>query len=63
MPIERYISNFVMEIPLPPQGQIQVQLTLPDRNLIISRPPRNEFPMVDVRRLSRSVALVSHLVF
>ncbi|KAG7385512.1 ARS-binding factor 1 [Phytophthora pseudosyringae] len=47
MPIERYIANFLVEIPLPPPGQIQVQLTLPDRNLIISRPPKNELPLVD----------------
>lgn len=49
MPIERYIANFVSEIPLPPPGQIQVQLTLPDKTLIISRPPKNDFPLVDVR--------------
>ncbi|OWZ22684.1 hypothetical protein PHMEG_0002564 [Phytophthora megakarya] len=47
MPIERYIANFLVEIPLPPPGQIQVQLALPDRNLIISRPPKNELPLVD----------------
>ncbi|KAG3110477.1 hypothetical protein PI124_g13272 [Phytophthora idaei] len=47
MPIERYIANFLVEIPLPPPGQIQVQLTLPDRNLIISRPPKNELPLAD----------------
>lgn len=47
MPIERYIANFLAEIPLPPPGQIQVQLTLPDRNLIISRPPKNDLPLVD----------------
>ncbi|TMW60548.1 hypothetical protein Poli38472_000590 [Pythium oligandrum] len=47
MPIERYITNFVSEVPLPPRGQIQVQLTLPDRNLVISRPPHNELPLVD----------------
>ncbi|KAJ0405219.1 hypothetical protein ATCC90586_001171 [Pythium insidiosum] len=47
MPIERYIANFVSEVPLPPPGQIQVQLTLPDRNIVISRPPRNDFPLVD----------------
>lgn len=48
MPVERYIANFVREIPLPPPGQIQVQLALPDRTLIISRPPKNDFPLVDV---------------
>lgn len=48
MPVERYIANFVCEIPLPPPGQIQVQLTLPDRSLTISRPPKNDFPLVDV---------------
>uniref|UniRef100_K3W6U9 Arf-GAP domain-containing protein n=1 Tax=Globisporangium ultimum (strain ATCC 200006 / CBS 805.95 / DAOM BR144) TaxID=431595 RepID=K3W6U9_GLOUD len=47
MPVERYIANFVSEIPLPPPGQIQVQLTLPDRTLIVSRPPKNDFPLVD----------------
>lgn len=51
MPVERYIANFVSEIPLPPPGQIQVQLTLPDRSLIIARPPRNDLPLVDVRAL------------
>ncbi|CAN0266561.1 unnamed protein product, partial [Ectocarpus fasciculatus] len=24
LPIERYISNFVCEVPLPPQGQVRV---------------------------------------
>ncbi|DBA01320.1 TPA: hypothetical protein N0F65_001825, partial [Lagenidium giganteum] len=47
MPVERYIGYFVAEIPLPPRGQIQVQLTLPDRTLLISRPPKNDFPLVD----------------
>ncbi|KAI9980128.1 hypothetical protein PInf_026795 [Phytophthora infestans] len=47
MPIERYIANFLVEIPLPPPGQIQVQLTLPDRNLVISRPPKNDLPLAD----------------
>ncbi|KAL8008529.1 putative Arf GTPase activating protein [Plasmopara halstedii] len=47
MPIERYIANFLVEIPLPPPGRIQVQLTLPDRNIMISRPPKNDFPLAD----------------
>jgi DENN domain-containing protein 5 len=45
VPIERYIANFVCEVPLPPQGQIDVKFALPDRTLTISRPPRNRLPL------------------
>jgi hypothetical protein len=61
MPIERYITNFVSEIPLPPHGRIQVQLTLSDRNLVISRPPRNELPLIDVR--SRCMSLATYVSY
>ncbi|CAN0577473.1 unnamed protein product, partial [Ectocarpus sp. 12 AP-2014] len=47
LPIERYISNFVCEVPLPPQGQVEVNYALPDRTLTITRPPRNRLPLVD----------------
>ncbi|CAM9515935.1 unnamed protein product, partial [Sphacelaria rigidula] len=47
LPIERYISNFVCEVPLPPQGQVEVSYALPDRTLTISRPPKNRLPLVD----------------
>ncbi|GAB5037240.1 Hypothetical protein NocV09_06800120 [Nannochloropsis oceanica] len=45
LPIERYIANFFCEVPLPPQGQIEVRFALPDRTLTISRPPKNRLPM------------------
>eukprot|EP00752_Nemacystus_decipiens_P011001 g9775.t1 len=47
LPIERYISNFVCEVPLPPQGQVEVNYALPDRTLTITRPPKNRLPLVD----------------
>eukprot|EP01032_Pedospumella_encystans_P032234 gene32234-36390_t len=47
LPIERYIANFILELPLPPQGRIEVLYSLPEHQLQISRPPRNQLPMVD----------------
>eukprot|EP00536_Pseudo-nitzschia_multiseries_P002538 jgi/Psemu1/5747/gm1.5747_g len=48
LPIERYISNFVREIPLPPQGQVQVQFGFTaDKKFTIERPAINELPMAD----------------
>ncbi|KAF0683636.1 Aste57867_24342 [Aphanomyces stellatus] len=47
LPLERYIANFVSEIPLPPQGRVQVQLTLPERTMLLSRPPKNLLPHAD----------------
>ena len=47
IPLERYIVNFVQEVPLPPQGQIEVNFALADRTIRISRPPKNRLPMVD----------------
>ncbi|EQC39951.1 hypothetical protein, variant [Saprolegnia diclina VS20] len=47
MPIERYIANFVSEVPMPPRGRIQVQLTLPERTIYIARPPKNQLPLAD----------------
>ncbi|KAG9415587.1 ARS-binding factor 1 [Aphanomyces cochlioides] len=47
LPLERYIANFVAEIPVPPPGRVQVQLTLPERTLTVSRPPKNQLPQAD----------------
>lgn len=48
LPIERYISNFVSEIPLPPQGKIKVEFSFSsDKKFIIERPPINELPLAD----------------
>ena len=46
LPIERFISNFVAEVPLPPQGKIEVRYHLTgSRSLTISRPPENRLPL------------------
>jgi DENN domain-containing protein 5 len=48
LPIERYIANFVCEVPLPPQGKVSVKYgLLSDDTLTISRPPPNELPMAN----------------
>lgn len=49
MPLERYITNFVSEIPVPPKGLVQVQITFPEDIHTIFRPPKNTFSLVDVR--------------
>jgi len=48
IPIERLLVNFVCEVPLPPPGRIQVQLTVGDALLRLQRPSANELPMLDV---------------
>src|SRR5690606_12671860 len=45
--MQRYVANFVQEVPLPPLGQIEVAFALPDRTINITRPPSNQLPMVD----------------
>ena len=47
IPIERYVLNFMNELPLPPQGRYEVNFTLPDRTINIRRPRTNQLPMVD----------------
>ena len=47
LPLERYISNFMLEVPLPPVGNTEVSYGLPQCTLKISRPPLNKLPMVD----------------
>jgi len=47
LPIERYIANFVMELPLPPRGLVEVKFGFIDRNCNIARPPVNRLPLCD----------------
>jgi len=48
LPIERYVSNFVCEVPLPPRGQIKVEFSFTmHRKFRIERPPINKLPMAD----------------
>jgi len=41
LPLERFISNFVSEVPLPPPGLVRVQYHIGDTELEFSRPPAN----------------------
>jgi hypothetical protein len=47
LPLERYIYNFLKEVPLPPEGIAQVVYAMPDRLIQISRPASNKLPMTD----------------
>ena len=46
-PLERYIASFINEVPLPPLGKIQVNYSIANQNIYLSRPPKNQLPMVD----------------
>ncbi|KAL3914565.1 MAG: hypothetical protein SGILL_006053, partial [Bacillariaceae sp.] len=48
LPIERYISNFASEVPLPPQGRVRVEFGFTtERKFAIERPPINALPMAN----------------
>jgi hypothetical protein len=49
--VERYITNLIHEVPLPPPGRISVQYRLCDQVVQICRPPPNQLPMADVSAL------------
>ena len=48
LPLERYIANFVSEVPLPPRGKVEVKVGVADKLITIVRPPPNELPFVEV---------------
>jgi len=48
LPIERYIANFVCEVPIPPMGKVAVKVQLTNEDVIsISRPPINRLPLLN----------------
>ncbi|KAL7579118.1 hypothetical protein ACA910_019148 [Epithemia clementina (nom. ined.)] len=48
VPMERFIANFVSEVPLPPPGKIEVRFGFTAQEIwTIQRPPDNELPMAD----------------
>lgn len=47
LPIERYVANTVTEIPLPPQGQVEIMFSIANATIYLSRPPKNQLPMID----------------
>ena len=54
VPVERIISNFCLEVPLPPAGRVEVQYQIANDTLTFCRPPPNRrcspmgLPMHDV---------------
>lgn len=49
MPFERFVSNVLAEVPLPPRGRMRLQLTIADVTLLVSRPPPNKLPHTDAQ--------------
>lgn len=47
LPLERYVLNFIRELSLPPQGKTEINFALPTKTLQITRPRKNQLPMVD----------------
>ncbi|RYY38628.1 hypothetical protein EON62_00310, partial [archaeon] len=55
LPLERFITNFASEVPLPPAGKLEVQYAIGSVSLYFKRPPKN-------RRVS-ALDLPFHTVF
>lgn len=48
LPIERFIANFCCELPLPPQGKVEVKFGFTVKDLwSIKRPPENRLPLAN----------------
>lgn len=48
LPIERFICNFVDEVPLPPPGCLSVIFKLDQQEFTLQRPPPNKIDVIDV---------------
>eukprot|EP01083_Nonionella_stella_P026068 71769_1 len=48
LPIERYISN-LWEAPLPRTSRVSVHLHISDKKCVFSRPPADDFPLLDLK--------------
>ena len=64
LPIERYIANFTAELPLPPQGKVEVKFGfMSDVLCTISRPAPKELPLAKFSFLPLFTALsISNIV-
>ena len=52
LPIERYISNFIFDVPMPPRGKTRVQFSIADETMQILRPPEYDLPfMIPIKPL------------
>ena len=52
LPIERYLMNFMHEVPVPPQGKTSVQFVVGDTIIKLKRNPPNELPFCYVNGLN-----------
>jgi hypothetical protein len=48
VPLERVISNFIFEVPLPPLGKLEVDVDVLGQRQVFKRPPPNQQPMSDL---------------
>jgi len=48
IPIERIISNLIIDVPLPIPGVTRVKINLGDQVLHLSKPPKKYFHLADV---------------
>ncbi|KAI2504746.1 Rab guanyl-nucleotide exchange factor [Fragilaria crotonensis] len=64
LPIERYIANFASELPLPPQGKVEVKFGfMSDMMCTISRPAPNELPLAKFSYLPLFTAMsISNII-
>ena len=70
IPLERYVINFIFDVPLPPRGDTRVQYTLADSTMFISRPEPNQLPLLNISMkplfqalcLKNIVALIGYLL-
>mgnify|MGYP001158669140 CR=1 FL=1 len=53
LPIERYISSFCFDVPLPPRGVTKVQFSIANKALSIQRPPLYSLPLCGKKYVER----------
>merc|ERR1719361_2262321 len=52
IPVERYLMNFMHEVPVPPMGKTSVQFVAGDKSITLKRSPPNALPFVNVNGLN-----------
>ncbi|ORY28412.1 DENN-domain-containing protein [Rhizoclosmatium globosum] len=69
IPLERLLTNFLYEVPLPPPGRVEVKITVGRYNLFCSRPPVNSiqalqnfslYPLFRALSVSNIVSIFEH---
>jgi len=48
MPLERYISTFVVQTPVPSKGKTRLQVLVGDQAVYLKRPPPSQLPFIDI---------------